>query len=126
MRLTLLLIAAAALLLPFVLISAEEKTYTPTLPQLRVKLAEGNARVVKPGSDDALDEKAQKALLEQHAAHVDEGNGWKGRGADGISENPLVLHVDAMADQREVGKIVANAADKMIYRVVVGIPEHTD
>lgn len=126
MRLTLLLIAAAALLLPFVLISAEEKTYTPTLPQLHVKLAEGKARVVKPGSDDALDEKAQKALLEQHAAHVDEGNGWKGRGADGISENPLVLHVDAMADQREVGKVVANAADKMIYRVVVGIPEHTD
>ncbi|MCB9935847.1 MAG: hypothetical protein H6840_09160 [Planctomycetes bacterium] len=126
MRIAFRLLTAAALLLPLVLVSAEDKAYKPSLPLLHVKLVDGKTRVVKPGSDDALDEKAQKALLEQHAAHVDEGNGWKGQGPDGISENPLVLHVDAMADQREVCKVVANAAEKMIYRVVVGIPEHTD
>lgn len=126
MRITLRLVTAAALLLPLVLVSAEDKAYKPSLPLLHVKLFDGKSRLVKPGSDDALDDKARKALLEQHAAHVDEGNGWKGRDADGISENPLVLHVDAMADQGEVGNVVAKAAEQQIYRVVVGIPEHTD
>lgn len=105
---------------------AREAPYEPRLPALELRLADGVAEVVRGGHDDALNAQALKRELERLATHTDEDNGWKGMQEDGTSDNPVVLHVDALADYGEAEKVIAAAAEQMLYRMVVGVTQHLE
>jgi hypothetical protein len=118
--------AAFSAALLFSAASAEEEAFKPELPLLEVKLVEKKTRIQKPGEDKAIEKKDMNRLLKQLSAHTDAENGWKGPDRTGISQNPVVVQVDALADHDEVMRVIGAGANNLLYRFVVGIREHTE
>lgn len=69
-----------------------------------------------------------EGILQQEAERVDENAGLAGRGADGISENMVVVRCDARAPAQYFGRLIEMMSRARIYRVKIQVlsdPEGT-
>lgn len=62
-----------------------------------------------------------EGILRQEADRVDEFVGLRGRGADGISENTVVVRCDARAPAQYFGRLIELMSQARIYKVKIQV-----
>lgn len=117
-------VAALCLLaLSFQGMAERAEPFKPTVPQLELKQADGKWRLFQ-GDKHAPQDKALIALLKDYAAHKDEAAGWPGIGKDSISDNPLVVHLDAHTPWAHAWPLVEAMVEAKLPKLVLGTTQH--
>jgi len=96
---------------------------TFSLPLLELKRA-GGKWLWHHDEQPITDYKALLPLLAAYAAHRDAEAGWPGVGQDTISENPLVVQIDANAPWAHSWPVVEAMVAARMPKLVVGTTQH--
>jgi len=67
-----------------------------------------------------------RAILAEQAARIDPEIGYAGQGADGISENTILVRCDARCPAREFGSLLELMAIVKLYKVKIAIRQEQE
>lgn len=115
--------ALCLLALSFQGIAQKVEPFKPAVPLLELKQLDGEWQWIQ-GDKPAPKDKALIALLKDYAAYKDTAAGWPGIGKDTISDNPLVVHLDAHTPWAHAWPVVEAMVEAKLPKLVLGTTQH--